>query len=199
MEKELYKEIKLKDNHVLQIFQDTWGESPREWSNLGTMAIFHRRYNFGDDVKFTAEEFDNWSDMENYINKKLDAAVCLPIYLYDHSGITINCDGFSCPWDSGQVGFIYVTKQKLKDQYGVKRISNDLLEKAKNILKREVHVMDQYITGDVYGFQVIKRYLNTDGEIQEDIIESCSGFYGENFKENGMMEYINKDLLIDEL
>jgi hypothetical protein len=199
MEKNLYKEIKLKEDHILQIFQDTWGESPREWSNLGTMAIFHRRYNFGDEVDFKSDDFNNWSEMGEYINKDLDAAVCIPIYMYDHSGITINCDGFACPWDSGQVGYIYVSKQKLKDEYGVKRISSVMLERAEKALRREVHVMDQYITGDVYGFQVIKRYLNTDGEIQEDIIDSCSGFYGDNFKENGMMEYIDKDLLIDKL
>jgi hypothetical protein len=199
MEKNLYKEIKLKEDHILQIFQDTWGESPREWSNLGTMAVFHKRYNFGDDVDFKADDFDNWSEMGEYINKDLDAAVCIPIYMYDHSGITINCDGFACPWDSGQVGYIYASRQKLKDEYGVKRISNVMLERAEKALRREVHLMDQYITGDVYGFQVIKRYLNTDGEIQEDIIDSCSGFYGDNFKENGMMEYINTDLLIDEL
>jgi hypothetical protein len=199
MEKNLYKEIKLKEDHILQIFQDTWGESPREWSNLGTMAVFHKRYNFGDDVDFKADDFDNWSEMGEYINKDLDAAVCIPIYMYDHSGITINCDGFACPWDSGQVGYIYVSRQKLKDEYGVKRISNVMLERAEKALRREVHLMDQYITGDVYGFQVIKRYLNIDGEIQEDIIDSCSGFYGDNFKENGMMEYINTDLLIDEL
>lgn len=30
----------------------------------------------------------------------------LPLYLYDHSGITMNTTGFSCPWDSGQVGWI---------------------------------------------------------------------------------------------
>jgi hypothetical protein len=199
MEKNLYKEIKLKEDHILQIFQDTWGESPREWSNLGTMAIFHRRYNFGDEVDFKSDDFNNWSEMGEYINKDLDAAVCIPIYMYDHSGITINCDGFACPWDSGQVGYIYVSRQKLKDEYGVKRISSVMLERAEKALRREVHLMDQYITGDVYGFQVIKRYLNTDGEIQEDIIDSCSGFYGDNFKENGMMEYIDTDLLIDEL
>jgi hypothetical protein len=199
MEKNLYKEIKLKEDHILQIFQDTWGESPREWSNLGTMAIFHRRYNFGDEVDFKSDDFNSWSEMGEYINKDLDAAVCIPIYMYDHSGITINCDGFACPWDSGQVGYIYVSRQKLKDEYGVKRISNVMLERAEKALRREVHVMDQYITGDVYGFQVIKRYLNINGEIQEDIIDSCSGFYGENFKENGMMEYIDTDLLIDEL
>jgi hypothetical protein len=199
MEKELYKEIKLKDNHVLQIFQDTWGESPREWSNLGTMAIFHRRYNFGDEVNFKSDDFDSWSNMEEYINKDLDAAVCIPIYMYDHSGITINCDGFACPWDSGQVGYIYVSRQKLKDEYGVKRISSVMLERAEKALRREVNVMDQYITGDVYGFQVIKRYLDNNNDVKEDIIDSCSGFYGENFKENGMMEYIDTDLLIDEL
>ena len=199
MEKELYKEIKLKDNHVLQIFQDTWGESPREWSNLGTMAIFHRRYNFGDEVNFKSDDFDSWSNMEEYINKDLDAAVCIPIYMYDHSGITINCDGFACPWDSGQVGYIYVSRKKLKDEYGVKRISSVMLERAEKALRREVNVMNQYITGDVYGFQVIKRYLDNNNDVKEDIIDSCSGFYGENFKENGMMEYIDTDLLIDEL
>lgn len=199
MEKELYKEIKLKDNHVLQIFQDTWGESPREWSNLGTMAIFHKRYNFGDEIDFKSDDFNSWSEMGEYINKDLDAAVCIPIYMYDHSGITINCDGFACPWDSGQVGYIYVSKQKLRDQYGVKRISKELIDKAEKALRREVHIMDQYITGDVYGFQVIKRYLNNNNEIKEDILDSCSGFYGDNFKENGMLAYIDEDLLIDEL
>jgi exonuclease III len=119
--------------------------------------------------------------------------------MYDHSGITINCDGFACPWDSGQVGYIYVSRQKLKDEYGVKRISNAMLERAEHTLRNEVHKMDQYITGDVYGFQVIKRYLDNNNDIKEDIIDSCSGFYGENFKENGMMHYINQDLLIDEL
>jgi hypothetical protein len=199
MEKELYKEIKLKDNHVLQIFQDTWGESPREWDNLGTMAIFHKRYNFGDEVDFKADDFNSWAQMGEYINKNLDAAVYLPIYMYDHSGITINCDGFACPWDSGQVGYIYVSRQKLKDEYGVKRISNAMLERAEYTLRNEVHKMDQYITGDVYGFQVIKRYLDNNNELKEDIVDSCSGFYGENFKENGMLAYINEDLLIDEL
>lgn len=195
MTKEIYKEIKLKDNHILQIFQDTWGESPREWSNLGTMAIFHKKYNFGDEVDFKSEDFDSWAQMGAYITKTLDAAVCIPIYMYDHSGITINCDGFACPWDSGQVGYIYVTKQTLRDQYSVKRVSQELIQKAEKILRREVHLMDQYITGDVYGFQVIKRSYDQNNQINEHIIDSCSGFYGENMEENGMLDYIDKDLL----
>ena len=116
-DKNIYEEHKLKDGHILQIFQDTWAESPRSWSNLGTMAIFHTRYNFGDEVNFSSDDFGNWSEMEEHIENELKASVCIPIYLYDHSGITINTEGFSCPWDSGQVGFIYVTDEKLAAVY----------------------------------------------------------------------------------
>ncbi len=34
----------------------------------------------------------------------------LPVYLYDHSGITINTVPYSCRWDSGQIGWIYQPK-----------------------------------------------------------------------------------------
>ena len=30
----------------------------------------------------------------------------------------MNTTGFSCPWDSGQVGWIYATKQKFRDETG---------------------------------------------------------------------------------
>jgi len=188
-EQAILREHKLNDGHVLQIFHDSWAESPRSWDNLGTMAIFHKRYNFGDEVTFSAENFDNFEEMEGFINKELDAVVCLPIYMYDHSGITINTTGFACPWDSGQVGFIYVTNKKMIENYG-ENYDKEHIAKANKVLISEVKTMNQYIQGDVYGFYIVK-----DGQV----IDSCSGFYGENFKENGMMDYINKDLLIDEL
>ena len=40
--------------------------------------------------------------------------VILSLYLYDHSGITMNTTGFSCPWDSGQVGWIYADADCIK-------------------------------------------------------------------------------------
>ena len=33
--------------------------------------------------------------------EQMEGMVILPLYLYDHSGITMNTTGFSCPWDSG--------------------------------------------------------------------------------------------------
>ena len=47
--------------------------------------------------------------------------VILPVYMYDHSGVTINTGGFSCGWDSGQVGWIYCEKKKLLEETGYKK------------------------------------------------------------------------------
>jgi hypothetical protein len=136
--------------------------------------------------------------MEKYLINDLDAAVILPIYMYDHSGITINTTGFSCPWDSGQVGFIYVTKQEVRDNYKVKRITNKLRDRVEKVLQDEVKTMDYYVTGEVYGYQVIKRSLE-EGQVREEILDSCSGFYGDDFEKNGIADYIDKNLLIDQL
>jgi len=192
-EQAIYKEHKLKDGHILQVFQDTWAESPRTWDNLGTMAIFHKRYNFGDEVDFLATDFPDWPEMEDYIKTDLKAVVILPIYMYDHSGITINTQEFSCPWDSGQVGFIYVTESDLKDCHGVSELTQEHIDKATTCLEEEVKTMDRYITGDVYGFQLIKK-----GAAEEEI-DACSGFYGADIQTNGMLDYIPQDLIPENL
>jgi hypothetical protein len=36
----------------------------------------------------------------------------LPLYLYDHGNITMSTGSFHDTWDSGRVGFIYMTKEK---------------------------------------------------------------------------------------
>lgn len=184
-EQAILKEHKLNDGHTLQIFQDTMSESPRSWDNLGTMAIFHKRYNFGDEVNFSSEDFNNWAEMEEYINTKLKATVCIPIYMYDHSGITINTQGFACPWDSGQVGFIYVTDEKMIENYG-ENYNKEHIARANKVLMSEVETMDQYIRGDVYGFYLVK-----DGET----IDSCCGFYGEDISKNGMLDHLPTELI----
>ncbi len=101
--------------------------------------------------------------------------ILLPVYIYDHSGITISTGPFHCPWDSGQVGFIYVSKEKVRKEYGWQRISKQRAERIEGYLKGEIKTYDQYLTGDVYGF-VVELEGACGGVIEED---SCWGFYGE--------------------
>jgi len=144
----------------IEIHYDQYSESPREWDNLGTMICFHRRYNLGDKHNLTIDAAKELIEKNNVIS--------LPLYLYDHSGITMNTTGFSCPWDSGQVGFIYVTKEQIKQEYNAKRISKKLEKKVLDVLRCEVDTYDKYLRGEVFGFNVEK-----DGEF----FDSCWGFF----------------------
>jgi hypothetical protein len=120
-------------------------------------------------------ERDGWGLIEFFLRVARGAEVILPLYLFDHSGITMNTTGFSCPWDSGQVGFIYMTKDAILKNYAVKDISDELRCKVAEQLKAEVASYDQYLTGDVYGY-VIK---DENGEDLDNCLhDSCWGFFG---------------------
>lgn len=203
----------------VRIIADSDPESPREWENVGTMACWHRRYNLGDvQPRESPSEFmrslavevcprlgeliDYWEN-DGYegesTNRHVDAMVehvlnakyiILPLYLYDHSGITMSTGRFSCPWDSGQVGFIYCTIER-----GIAECGS--VENAEKYLRGEVKVYDQYLTGDVYGFVVEEADdygLGDNDDLDWNEIDSCWGFYGSDPFENGMAEHVDKEL-----
>ncbi len=107
----------------------------------------------------------------------------LPLYLYDHSGITMSTGRFSCAWDSGQVGFVFVSLAQARKNwmlddaatwdtpmpYDHDKSVKPLRERAADLLKAEVETYDQYLRGDVYGYTV------THKETGEE--DSCWGFY----------------------
>ena len=169
-------------NYLLEIFTDESPESPREWDNMGTMICFHRRYNLGDknDI-INSSDFNSWSEQREWIEKNIKPAVLLPLYLYDHGGITISTSPFSCPWDSGQIGWIFVSKDKVREEYQVKRITKDIIEKATKVLEGEVETYDQFLTGDVYGYRVSKVNVCDKGHEHKEELSSCWGFYGEEW------------------
>lgn len=130
--------------------------------------------------------------MEEWLDKKIETyrMVRFPIYMYDHSGVTISTSPFSCVWDSGQLGYIYCTKETMKEVFDVQVLFKNKIKKAEEILKNEVEEYDKYLTGDVYGF-VIK-----DGEEE---VDSCWGFFGHNWDTNGIKEHIPEELQSESL
>ena len=141
---------------TIEIYQDDYLENPREWDNLGTMVCFHDRYTLGDKHNFTPES------LEEFLSENKDKLFFLPIYAYEHGGITIKTTPFNCSWDSGKIGYIYITRDKTEEN-GIK----DPYE----LLRHEVKTFDHYCMGDSYG------YLIKDNE--DEYLESCGGFLGE--------------------
>jgi|PlaIllAssembly_1097288.scaffolds.fasta_scaffold13628_6 hypothetical protein len=163
-------ETKVIGKYKISIYPDEDPQNPREWDNLGTMVCFSRRHSLGDKHNFDFEEAKQFMRSKNII--------VLPLYLLDHSGITMNTTGFSCPWDSGQVGWIYIEKSKVRSEYGWKRITKDREKKIREYLRSEVEEYDKYISGDCYGYKItLVDRDDPDEELEE--VDSCWGFFGE--------------------
>lgn len=152
--------------YTITVAYDCDPMSPREWDNLGTIIGWHRRYTLSDN---DASSFDAPEDFTLWL--KSNPCICLPVYMYEHSGVCLNTTGFNCPWDSGQVGYIYVTLEQVRKEYGVERVSAKLRQKVERILCGEIETYSAYINGEVYEYTI----TNDDG----DIIDSCSGYIGE--------------------
>jgi hypothetical protein len=110
--------------------------------------------------------------------------IMLPLYLYDHSGITISTGAFNCPWDSGQIGYIYVTKEAIKKEFTYQKVTKKARQKAIDIMQLEVKTYDQYLTGSVYGYVIEP----TDKNKSIECDDSCWGFFGYDHEKSGLME-----------
>lgn len=82
----------------------------------------------------------------------------------------MNTTGFHCPWDSGQVGFIYVSLEDVRSEYNMQRVSAKLRAKITEHLEQEVSTYSDYLAGRVFGYAVEK---------DDEEVESCWGFIGE--------------------
>lgn len=207
---------------ILKIIADFDPLNPRvDYDEASTMVCDHRNYNLGDEdghdkarsairnSRDYREAWEDW-DKEDHLDfshgpdlykaiKRCSDIITLPLYLYDHSGITIRCNPFSCPWDSGQVGFAFMAYSTIRESFMCKRVTPSILERAYELIKSEVRVYDMYLTGDVWGYVI---------ETQEgDEVDSCWGFFGseevEKEAESVYKHYINQqekdNALLDKL
>ena len=156
--------------YEILIEQDEHPVNPREdGTNLGNMLCKHRRYSLGDENNISIQQI--YHDVLDMLNGKKKDVVVLPLYLYDHSGITMNTTGFSCPWDSGLVGCIYADYNKIRSWYGVKKVTKKLIEKVKDTFRSEVKAYADYISGNVYSYTILK---------DNEEMDSCGGYPYEN-------------------
>lgn len=174
--------------YTIKILQDELGGDCRDWDNLGKMVCFHTRYDLGDKHDFRLSDFSGWDELQDALVNDEEAEIILPLYLYDHSGISMRCSRNSgnpflgraqhAAWDSMMVGFIYATRQDILKEYDKKRISPMLRERVTRLLEGEVKAYNDELTGNIWGYIV----EDPDGEH----VDSCWGFYGSEGIEQAM-------------
>jgi hypothetical protein len=116
-----------------------------------------------------------------------DGDIALPVFCYSKRCFELSTQPFSCPWDSGQLGFIVVRQDTIMSEFSGDRL------KAEKSLNAELEIYNDYLNGRTYG------YILNDSEGHE--VDSCWGFYGTNFEENGIYDNagINRIDVVEEL
>jgi DNA-binding Lrp family transcriptional regulator len=196
--------------NTIKVIRDSDSESPRDWDNIGTIAYKQGRYSLGEEqiadpidwltekIGYTEEGVQRIANKMN-VNYYSDAIkiyleaifenkfIAHKVYLYDHSGQSISVNPFGCRWDSGQLGYIYCSKEKALKEYCVKIVTAKLRLEVLRYMEGEIKTYNQYLNGDVYGFKI-------EDENGEEL-NSCYGFYGTDFKTNGMLDHIDNSQL----
>ena len=185
--------------NTLKVYYDSDVENPREFVEYDSVIAYKSQYTLGEEIIPEPidwlEEKLNVAKKYEYSNARLaeleeiffDRFIAKRIYLYDHSSLAVSTSPFSNKWDSGQVGYIYISKEKVRANYGAKKVGKKLKQLVLDNLEAEVEELNHYVSGEVFGFKI----LDSEGSM----VDSCWGFYGDNFLENGMLDNIDTSLL----
>lgn len=205
---EAVKTYEHEDGSILEIFQDSDTTNPRdECDPLGTMVCFHRRYDIGDMHKFSHVDgfFSSLltdyegpyhlseNTVENMSLLQQEERICkgpyimLRVYMYDHSIQLLSTESFigraqHAEWDSGVLGWIYTTPEKIREWFGVKGINKHIKARAEQVLRGEVETLSQWMSGDVYCYRI------TDPSDDDKDFYGC--FYGHDIYDNGMYDCV---------
>lgn len=176
-----------KENKIfkIEIMKDEDPMNPLEdFDGPAKLYCWHNRYKLGNE--------NPYSDPEDFMESaKEEECVTMPLWLYDHSGITMSCgkgNPYSCQWDSGQVGFGYISKKEIMEiKPGFQNENGEWEYPTEDdwerfggmVIEQAVEEYDMYLVGDCYGYQVYE--YNEFEEEFEETDDSCWGFFTRKF------------------
>ncbi len=150
----------------------------KEYDNLGTIVYWSGSRHMLGDKGLSRDDLD---EVKAQIDK--GSLIGLPVWTYIHSGVVMKAaetNPFSCPWDSGCSGFVYMTPADALKEWGKVRVTGGVRKAALQYLKGEVETFSQYLAGECYGYVIERLELDDDGEVSEVTeLESCWGFLGD--------------------
>ena len=145
---------------TLTIGYDEWAESPLEWDEVKIAYLQRSRYTLGN-ASVSEDKMDEIRD--RIASGELYG---LAVYAYVHSGVALKTAPFSCAFDSGQSGFVYIKK----DSPDIAHFKGNT-EEIYKFLSGCVENYSDYLNGSNYDY----RTEDEDGEV---IDSCCMGTWG---------------------
>jgi hypothetical protein len=175
------------DGFTVNIHSDHDSEGPDGWGDEGVFLVgFHRQFSVERDGIKSPEDVVWYWPKERIVQHLIEdegydpadakdeaesghipGYEVFPLQAYIHSGVSLSLGSFSCPWDSGHVGWVLVKLSEVGEgTTDAGRVT------ARVCAEGLVETWNQYLSGDVWGFVI----TDSDGAEVED--GSCWGFYG---------------------
>ncbi len=141
---------------------------PRDRDLMGIIGEWHSRMTFGDfkiskdgvyrskfpdytkEVAIREGRLWELEDIEQFMESQ--GWLWKPLYMISHSGTRLSLYDPECPFDSGQVGYVYITKENIRRQLGVKLVTKPVREEAWKWVEDELNDLDNYMNGGQYRF-----------------------------------------------
>lgn len=181
----------------MQIVRDDDCLTPREWDNLGTLLLHPSKKHWTCKKPFEAAGYESdlivdldvpkdgspYKHMENLIREQLGMnprdVVAYPITKHGHSYIMLSL-GYRESWEHGVVGFVFATKEKIRKEYGVERITKSIMERVGACLASELDTLADWVNGDAYGYVIEQvAYDDLGDEVECTHLDSCYGYIGD--------------------
>lgn len=201
------KRINLKNGNVIAIEGDEFPTNPLEFEE--TYNYYTWRSHYHSIMENDFESADEWVDSivgdgsydrqrEKSQNNNRDIVgfaydLCslldkkgiwaLPILTFEHTTISYYIGDSIDRWDGSVVGFVWAEKEALYKEYGVKRLTPSIKEKAKSVVSNALELYTDYANGEVYVAFLFDSQEDCDNE---DVRDSVGGLYYTNedeFKE----------------
>lgn len=157
---------------------DEFAENPRlDFDHFSHFFTFERQSDAHHYISTADWAYENGFSLGNNPNDLISSMerkgfVALPVWRYEHSVVAYRAamnNLFHCPWDSGMVGIIYASKDEIRKEYKVNRVSSKLIGQVLSLFCSEVESFSSYANGDVYLFSMIDNEGN--------LVESVGGVY----------------------
>ena len=161
-----------------RLINDDCAINPREWDNVGQLALYPNRY--------LNSELDI-----NDLPSKDEVIMMFPLRFYSHSGISFSISSgypYNDAWDSGKAGYVIVTREQVKKLYGNRNNTPDFRAELTKAVRAEIDNLNAYMNGDCWAYVI---YDNEDGS--GNVLDSCGGYYSYKDAENeakSQIEYL---------
>lgn len=143
--------------HRVKILIDSDPLNPmKDWDTFSTILHWSAKYTLGREIERGMAEGDVRAFVENDLDEK--PLLVIPLYMMEHGNVQLSLGDFRDKWDSGQVGWVVVTRESADAMgYGTLPDGQHTEQQMKDIrssVEREIQQYSSYLNGDVYQYIV---------------------------------------------